>query len=152
MKKSRFSLQLPLLFTDTSPHMTVNRKIPLRRVASRRAQIVTRATRHEHWTCSSKTAPVYYGPVWWGSCKFCRNETETEQHIICCCEALARQRYNVFGNPFVETKDISTASVRNMCLFIRGLLNLYSLEYLGLHNMPKAEVHPGHKLTGPEEE
>jgi hypothetical protein len=27
------------------------------------------------------------------------------------------------------------------------------LEYLGLHNKPKAdEVHPGHKLTGPEEE
>jgi len=26
------------------------------------------------------------------------------------------------------------------------------LEYLGLHNKPKAEVHPGHKLTGQEEE
>jgi len=26
------------------------------------------------------------------------------------------------------------------------------LEYLGLHNKPKAEVHPGHKLTGPKEE
>jgi len=26
------------------------------------------------------------------------------------------------------------------------------LEYLGLHIKPKAEVHPGHKLTGPEEE
>jgi hypothetical protein len=23
---------------------------------------------------------------------------------------------------------------------------------LGLHNMPKAEVHPGHMLTGPKEE
>ena len=27
------------------------------------------------------------------SCRFCR----TEQHIVCCCEALARQRYVVFG-------------------------------------------------------
>jgi len=26
------------------------------------------------------------------------------------------------------------------------------LEYLGLDNKPKAEVHPGHKLTGPKEE
>jgi hypothetical protein len=26
------------------------------------------------------------------------------------------------------------------------------LEYLGLHNKPKAEVHPGHKLTGPKQE
>jgi len=60
-------------------------------------------------------------------CRFCRKETETVQHIICCWEALARQRYNVFGNPLVEPKDISTTSVRNQCLFIRGigLLNLY---------------------------
>jgi hypothetical protein len=26
------------------------------------------------------------------------------------------------------------------------------LEYLGLYNKPKAEVHPEHKLTGPKEE
>jgi hypothetical protein len=26
------------------------------------------------------------------------------------------------------------------------------LEYLGLHNKPKAEVHLGHKLTGSKEE
>ena len=30
------------------------------------------------------------------------------QHITCCCEALARQRY-IFGKLFVEPKDISTA-------------------------------------------
>jgi len=61
------------------------------------------------------------------TCRFCRKETETVQHISCCCEALARQRYNVFGNPFVEPKDISTAPVRDLCLFIRGtgLLNVY---------------------------
>jgi len=23
------------------------------------------------------------------TCRFCRLETETEQHIICCCEAMA---------------------------------------------------------------
>jgi hypothetical protein len=26
------------------------------------------------------------------------------------------------------------------------------MEYLGSHNKPKAEVHSGHKLTGPKEE
>jgi hypothetical protein len=54
------------------------------------------------------------------TCRFCRIETETVQHIICCCEALARQRYNVFGRLIAEPKDISTASVRDLCLFIRG--------------------------------
>jgi hypothetical protein len=34
------------------------------------------------------------------TCRFCRKETETVQYILCCCEALALQRY-VFGNPFV---------------------------------------------------
>jgi hypothetical protein len=60
------------------------------------------------------------------TCRFCRKETETVQHIICCCEVLARQRYNVFGKLIAEPKDISTASVRDRCLFIRGtgLLNL----------------------------
>ena len=62
------------------------------------------------------------------SCRFCRMETETErvQHITFCCEALARQRYNIFGKTFVEPKDISTASLRNLCLFIRdrGILNM----------------------------
>ena len=61
------------------------------------------------------------------ACRFCSLETETVQYIICCCEALARQHYNVFGKLIVEPKDISTASVRDLCLFIRGtgLLNLY---------------------------
>jgi hypothetical protein len=60
------------------------------------------------------------------ACRFCRKETETVQNIICCCEALARQRYIVFGNLLVEQKEISTASVRDLCLYIKGtvLLNL----------------------------
>jgi hypothetical protein len=60
------------------------------------------------------------------ACRFCRMETERVQHIICCCEALARQRYNVFVKLIAEPKDISTASLRDLCLFIRGtvLLNL----------------------------
>jgi hypothetical protein len=60
------------------------------------------------------------------TCRFCRMETETVQHIICCCEVLAFQRSNVFGKLIAEPKDISTASVRDLCLFVRGtgLLNL----------------------------
>jgi len=52
------------------------------------------------------------------TCRVCGLETETVQHIICCCEALACQHYNVFGRPTVEPKDISTASIRDLCLFI----------------------------------
>ena len=65
-------------------------------------------------------------------CRFCGMETETVQHI-CCCEALVRQRYNVFGRPTVEPKDISTASIRDLCLFIRGagLLWLCRMTYWG---------------------
>jgi predicted amidophosphoribosyltransferase len=55
------------------------------------------------------------------TCRFCRKEVETVQHIICCCEALARQRYNVFGSLVVEPTDIRTASVRDLCLFIQGM-------------------------------
>jgi hypothetical protein len=60
------------------------------------------------------------------TCRFCRKETETVQHIMCCCEALARQCYNVFGNLIVAPKDISTASIKDLCLYIKGagLLNL----------------------------
>ena len=36
------------------------------------------------------------------SCRFCKMETETLQHITCCCEVLAHQCYNIFENPFVE--------------------------------------------------
>jgi hypothetical protein len=52
--------------------------------------------------------------------RLCRKEAETVQYIICCCEALDRQRYNVFGSLEVEPTNIRTASVRDFCLFIRG--------------------------------
>jgi hypothetical protein len=60
------------------------------------------------------------------TCRFFRMETDKVQHIICCCEALACQRYNVSGKLIAEPKDKSTASVRDLWLFIRGtgLLNL----------------------------
>jgi hypothetical protein len=38
------------------------------------------------------------------ACRFCRMETERVQDIICCCEALACQRYNVFGRLIAEPK------------------------------------------------
>jgi len=60
------------------------------------------------------------------TCGFCGMENETVQRIICCCKALARQRYNVFGKLTVKPKDIITAPVRELCLFITGtgLLNV----------------------------
>jgi hypothetical protein len=52
------------------------------------------------------------------TCRFCRMETETVQHITCCCGALACQFYNVFGNPFVEPKGIK-------CSLSKGPVPLY---------------------------
>jgi hypothetical protein len=60
------------------------------------------------------------------SCRFCGKETETVQHIICCCEALDHQRYNVFGSLEVEKTDIRTASVRDLYLLIQGRLQRLS--------------------------
>jgi hypothetical protein len=60
-------------------------------------------------------------------CRLCGHQAETVQHIMCCCEAMARRRFDVFGDSVVETKIIRVATVRDLCLFIRGirLLNLY---------------------------
>jgi len=54
------------------------------------------------------------------TCRFCRMETETVQHIICCCEALAGQRYNVFGKLNVEKK-------RHKHSFSKGPLPPYTM-------------------------
>jgi hypothetical protein len=82
-------------------------------------------------------------------CRCCGIETETVQHIVCRCEALARQRYDVFGKLIIEPKDISTASIRELRFFIRsaGLLRLLKV-ILGQHNKPKAAVHSA-EMTGP---
>jgi hypothetical protein len=53
------------------------------------------------------------------SCRFCGMETETVQHLVCHCEALSRQCYNVSGELIMEPKDLCTATVRDLCLFIR---------------------------------
>ena len=88
------------------------------------------------------------------TCGFCKMEAETVQHIICYCEVLAHRRYNVFGRLIAKPKDISTTSIKDLCLFIRGagLMNLCWMKCLGLHNKPMAEAHPEHMLTGPKEE
>jgi hypothetical protein len=54
------------------------------------------------------------------TCSFCSKETETVQHIICCCEALARQRSNVFGNPVVEPKEEEEEEEESFRNEIRG--------------------------------
>jgi hypothetical protein len=67
------------------------------------------------------------------TCRFCEKETETVQYIICCCEALARQRYKVFWSLEVVPTDIYIASVRDLCFLIRGtgLQRLSCICYLG---------------------
>jgi hypothetical protein len=38
------------------------------------------------------------------TCRFYGLETETVQHIICCCKVLAREHYNFFGKLLAEQK------------------------------------------------
>jgi hypothetical protein len=38
------------------------------------------------------------------TCRFCRKEAETVQHIICHCNVLALRRFNVFGDSVVKQK------------------------------------------------
>jgi hypothetical protein len=61
------------------------------------------------------------------TCRFCGSETETMHHIVCGCETLARQRYKLFGKMFAEPRNISMASLKDLCLFISstGLMNQY---------------------------
>jgi len=86
--------------------------------------VVAFVTRHAPVKGCLRTMGLFNGDP---SCRFCGMETETVQHITCCCESLAHQRYNVFGELSVKPKEISTASVRDLCLFITetGLLNLW---------------------------
>jgi hypothetical protein len=79
--------------------------------------VVVILTRHAPVRTHLHTVGLFEGDP---TCRFCKKEAETVQHIICSCEALARQRFNVFGYVDVEPTDIRTASVRDLCLFIRG--------------------------------
>ena len=81
---------------------------------------------------------------------FCRMETETVQHI-CCCEALARQRYNCLWEADCRTKghkhslNKGPLPLHTRRRVIEAVLN----DILGLHNKPKAAVNSVNKLTGP---
>jgi hypothetical protein len=75
--------------------------------------VVAILTGHAPVRTHLRTMGLYEGDP---TCRFCRNEAETVQHIICCCDALARQRYNVFGSLEAEPTDIRTTSVRGLCL------------------------------------
>jgi hypothetical protein len=72
------------------------------------------------------------------SCRFSRMETETVQHIICCCEALAHQRYNFFGKPFVEPIDISTASLRDLSQ--AGEIGTGEMHWIWVYTLETAKI------------
>jgi hypothetical protein len=73
---------------------------------------------HRPWSCKKH---LHIMGLFGGDpiCRFCRIQTETVFHIICCCEALACLRYNFFGKLFAEPKDICMASLKDLSLFIR---------------------------------
>jgi hypothetical protein len=60
------------------------------------------------------------------TCRFYRVDTKNVHHLICFCEAFARQHYDFFGKFCVEPKDISMASLKERYLLARetGLENI----------------------------
>jgi hypothetical protein len=99
--------------------------------------------REENWT--ENEPPRITSSSGDQSCRFCGRNTETVQYIICCCEALARQRSNVLGSLVLELTDICTVSVRDLCLFIEGtgLWSLGWIKVFRVHNKPWAAVLAG---------
>jgi hypothetical protein len=65
------------------------------------------------------------------SCRLYGLETETVQHLVCCCQALSGQRYSVLGELIIEPNVILTATVKDLCLFIgnTGCLNCAELSF-----------------------
>ena len=64
------------------------------------------------------------------SCRFCGLETETVQHLVCCCEASSHQRYNVFEELTIEPNVIHTATVTCVSLSVtQGYLNCAELGF-----------------------
>jgi hypothetical protein len=80
-------------------------------------------------------------------------EAETVQHIICCCEALARQRFNVLGVWLLNRQTYAQPQLGTFASSYEalgyGIWAEYST-YLELHNKPTAVVLTGaFMLTGP---
>jgi hypothetical protein len=102
-------------------------KLFLRRPCEKRADYLLKLDRHQlkltatmhtgHATVRGHLRTIgLFDPF----CRLCRLETETVQHLVCCCEALSHQRYNAFGEFIIEPKAISRATVKDLCLFIRN--------------------------------
>jgi len=64
---------------------------------------------------------------------------------VCCCEALARQRYNCRTKRHKHSLSKGPLPLHTRHRVIEAVLN----QILGLHNKPKTAVHSVHKLTGP---
>lgn len=60
-------------------------------------------------------------------CRFCLEEDETSEHLLCECEATARQRLYHFGRAFMDPSDVAKLSARTILGFIK------SLKIEGLH-------------------
>lgn len=54
------------------------------------------------------------------NCRLCGKGPETVEHIILECEALARRRYQIYGQTQTDPESISTRPFVNLCYLIRG--------------------------------
>jgi ribonuclease HI len=110
--KNRTEYQYYIAWKDLPGHR--HGKLFIGKPCKRRAEDLIKLSRHQHKMAVAILtghAPVRRHLHIMGlivadpTCRFCRMDTESVQHTICCCDVLARQRSNVFGKRSVKPKD-----------------------------------------------
>lgn len=69
--------------------------------------------------CPSRYHLQKIGVVQNSNCRFCDDERETSEHLICYCSAQIHCRSRIFGKSFLEPADIRIATPSNVIGFIK---------------------------------
>lgn len=52
-------------------------------------------------------------------CRACNEEDETSMHVLCECPALIRLRHSIFGQTYINPKDLRGRSIREILDFVK---------------------------------
>jgi len=61
------------------------------------------------------------GPGNHEDCRFCGDEEETPEHLLCECDASSNIRTNLFGSSIINDKEISSPKPTQLLAFIKDL-------------------------------
>jgi len=54
-----------------------------------------------------------------GDCRYCGDEEEISEHLLCECDAVSNIRTNLFGNTIITDRDISSLKPTQLLAFIK---------------------------------